>query len=126
MSDAPLCYGDVGLRDVLNKDLDPVEDETPEFCGFFLQPVGGGEYQVQYDGHAGRVMTFDRRNYDDVLMLIDDLLDCVFRAQEYDYQDNKEELVEWAGQIVTSDKERAEERPDLYVYIPEDYEPPEL
>lgn len=120
MSDAPLCYGDVGLRDVLNNDLDPYEDETPEFRGLFINGDGNGRYHVQYDGHAGRIMEFHRDDYNDPLALVNDLVDCLIRINDFDYRDDKEGLVEWAGKIMTSDPERAEENPELYLKIPDE------
>lgn len=120
MSDAPLCYGDVGIRDVLNNDLDPFDDDHPEFRGFFICPQGNGRYHVQYDGHAGSVMKFHRDDYDDPLSLADDLVDCLIRLNNFDYRDDKEALVEWAGKMMTRDEEKAEENPNLYIKIPDE------
>jgi len=121
-------HSDSSLYDVLNGDLelpdDPVNEGSGavEFYGFFIQPQSGsgGTYHVQYDGHAGSVGTIHSEDYDDVLELVDDLMSFVFRAQEYDYQDDKESLVEWAGKIMTGDEQRAKEDPDLYLHIPDD------
>jgi hypothetical protein len=49
-----------------------------------------------------------------------DLNDCLLELNHYDYQDDKEGLVEWAGKIMTSDKAKADENPELYQYIPDD------
>jgi hypothetical protein len=119
MSDAPLCYGEVGLRDVLNNDLDPQETRAAEFRGFFIQPQGGGTYHVQYDGHIGSVLKFHRDEYDDVLELVDDLVDCLIRLNDFEYRADKEGLVEWAGKIATEDAAKVEENPELYLQIPE-------
>jgi len=92
-----------------------------DFYGFHIFPVNSeGRFNVQYDGHAGVVGTFNADDYDDVLELVDDLMDYVFEAHHYDYQDDKEELVAWAGKIMVDEgDDRAEERPDLYMEVPE-------
>lgn len=110
------------LYDVLNDNLDtPPEGGTVEYEGFHIaQQHPGGTYHVQYDGHAGSVFQFDSSDYDDVTELVKDLNRyCVSELHHYDYQDDKTALVEWAGKIITHDKERATENPDLYLHIPE-------
>jgi len=111
------------LYDVLESDLVPGEDPAPEYYGFFIQPQGSGHYHVQYDGHVGSVMEFHRDDYEDVLELVADLNDCLLKLQNYDYQDDKEALVEWAGKIMTEDKEKADEQPDLYMHVPDNPAP---
>lgn len=113
-------FSEYSLYDVLENDHDPRGDFHFEYYGFHLVPQGTGRYHVQYDGHAGSVMSFDRGEYDDVLELVADLNDVLMESYHYDYQDDKAGLVEWAGKIMTSDKDRAEENPELYLYIPED------
>lgn len=120
-------FSDKTLYDVLDGNLTiKIEDGIPngdryEFYGFHIVPQNaeGGVYDVQYDGHAGSVGKIHSDDYEDVLELVDDLMDHVFRVQEFHYQHDKEELVEWAGKIMTSDKERAEKEPSLYIHIPE-------
>jgi len=113
-------HSEHSLYDILDGSL-AFENNRPEgsvdFYGFHIMPTtpGGGTYNVQYDGHVGTVGTINSEDYDDVLELVDDLMTHVFRSHEYDYQDDKEALVEWAGKIMTSDKDRAEENPDLYI-----------
>ena len=121
-------FSDNTLYDVLDGNLtmdivDGIPDgDNFEFYGFHIVPqnADGGVYDVQYDGHAGSVGKIHSDDYDDVLELVDDLMDYVFEVQHYDYQDDKEALVEWAGKIMTRNKERAEERPDLYIHIPDE------
>jgi len=117
-------HSEYSLYDVLENDYKPYEgDFHLEYHGFHIIPQGNGTYHVQLDGHAGSVMSFHRSDYDDVLELVADLNDCVFEYVHYDYQDDKEELVEWAGKIMTGDEERAEENSDLYLYVPDDPKP---
>ena len=117
-------WSDHSLYDVLDGSLG-FEDHQPadaiDFYGFHITPASpdGGSYIVSYDGHVGTVMEFESDDYDDVLELVDDLMDKVFEAHHYDYQDDTEALVEWAGRIQTSDKQRAEENPDTHIYVPE-------
>lgn len=114
-------HSEYSLYDVLENDYEPWEDDFHfEYFGFHLIPQGGGKYHAQYDGHAGSVMKFHRDDYDDVLELVADLNDLLLRVGEYHYQDDKEALVDWAGKIMTNDKEKAEEEPGLYLHIPED------
>jgi hypothetical protein len=117
-------HSEYTLYDIVDGSLG-FEDNRPEgridFYGFHLSPThDNGTYIVQYDGHAGEVGRVDSDDYGDVLELVDDLMDYVFEAHHYDYQDDKEELVEWAGKIMTDDPERERENPDLYLHIPDD------
>lgn len=118
-------FSDHSLYDVLDGSLGFDDRGRPagsiDFYGFHIMPQNDeGEYVVQYDGHMGRIDRIDANDYDDVLELVDDLMTHVFEAHHYDYQDDKEELVEWAGRIMTDDAQKAEENPGLYVYIPDD------
>lgn len=118
-------FSPYSLYDVLENDFDPLEDDFHfDYHGFHIVPQGSGRYIVQYDGHVGRVMSFHRDDYSDVLELVADLNELVHRAFHYDYQDDKEELVEWAGKIMTRNENRAEENPELFVHMPDD--PPEI
>jgi hypothetical protein len=116
-------HSDHSLYDVFDGSLG-FDGGRPEgsidFYGFHLMPSGTGTYNVQYDGHAGRIDTVDPDDYDDILELVDDLMTHVFEAHHFDYQDDKEALVEWAGKIMTDDKERAEQNPELYIHVPRD------
>jgi len=117
-------HSEYSLYDVLNTDFKPWEDDFHfEYYGFHIAPQGNGKYHVQYDGHAGSVMDFHRDEYNDVLELVADLNDLLLKLHRFDYQDDKEALVEWAGKIMTSDKERAEKQPGLYLHVPDDPAP---
>lgn len=118
-------HSEHSLYDILNGSLGFDEgrpEGTVEFYGFHITPAAGdgGRYNVQYDGHAGTVDTIESEDYDDILELVDDLQTHVFHAQQFDYADDKEELVEWAGPILTSDAEKAEENPDEYIHVPDE------
>jgi len=118
-------HSEHSLYDILDGSLgfeDGRPEGTVEFYGFHIMPVAGdgGRYNVQYDGHVGIVDTIDSEDYDDVLELVDDLQTHVFHAQQFDYADDKEGLTEWAGRIMTSDEEKADENPDVYVCVPEE------
>ena len=125
-------FSDHTLYDVLDGNMsihkDPETGEysfdTFEFYGFHIVPQNedGGKYHVQLDGHAGTLDEIKSDDYDDVLELVDDLMSHVFLLAEYDYQDDQEALVEWAGRIMTGNKDRADEDPGTYLYVPEDYD----
>lgn len=118
-------HSEYSLYDVLNNDIG-FEHGRPagsvDFYGFHVMPVSpdSDRHVVQYDGHAGAVDHVHSSDYDDVLALVDDLMDHVFEAHHYDYQDDKAALVDWAGKIMTSDAERADQNPDLYMHVPDD------
>lgn len=82
---------------------------------------GDGRVIAQPDGHIGHVATIEPEEYDDVLELVDELNRLVSHWHEFDYQDDKEALIEWAGKLITGDKERAESNPDRYAYVPDDW-----
>jgi len=121
-------HSDYSLYDVVDGSLGMEEQgrgfEEPagsiDFYGFHILPANDdGTYIVQYDGHVGQIDRIDAADFDDVLELVDHLMSFVFRAHEYDYQGDKEELVEWAGKIMVDEgDDRAEERPDLYLEVP--------
>lgn len=115
-------YSPHSLYDIINNDIpDPQEGThaSVEYEGFHIMHQGGGRFGVQLDGHAGQVDRFHADDYGDVLELVDDLNRHVTLRSEFHYQDDKEELVEWAGKIMTSDKERAENDPELYLFVPD-------
>lgn len=109
-------HSEYSLYDLINNDV-PAGKST-EYEGFHLISTGS-RFMAQYDGHVGRIKTFDPDDYDDVLELVADLNRLVRRLNEYDYQDDRDGLVEWAGEIATSDEERAEES-DHHVYVSDD------
>ena len=111
-------HSEYSLYDILENDYDPMGDFHFEYYGFHIVPQGNGQYHAQYDGHAGSVMSFHRNEYNDVLELVADLNRLLLRVHEYDYQDHKEELVEWAGKIMTCDEEKVEKEPELYLSVP--------
>lgn len=98
------------------------EDISPafEYEGLHILRVSEDRYRVTPDGHTGCVLSFGPDDYDDVLELVDDLNECVSLWREYNRADDTEGLVGWAGKIQTSHEEKAEERPDLYVHIPDE------
>ena len=115
-------HSEYSLYDVLDGSLgfdDGRPEGSVEFYGFHIMPRSrDGSYVVQYDGHVGQVGSVDPDEYDDVLELVDELMTFVFEAQCFDYQDDKEGLVEWAGPIMTHDEEKADANPELYIHIP--------
>lgn len=117
-------YSPYSLYDVVEGNVDsPMKGthSSTEYMGFHIQHRGKGRFHVQLDGHAGSVMELNSDDYDDVLELVDDLNGAAIRREEYDYQDDKEALVKWAGKIVTRDKQKAEEHPALYMHIPDEF-----
>jgi len=102
---------------------DVVADDVPmgnsvEYMGFFLLSSGNGTYIVQRDGHLGEIDRLTADDYHDVLDLVHHMNSHVVRFQEFDYQDDHEGLIEWAGPRGTRDRERAENNDD-YVYVPD-------
>lgn len=110
-------FSDYSLYDIVDDDI-PAGDST-EYMGFHLVSNGAGKYVVQYDGHMGAVDHIESDDYDDVLELVDDLNGYVVRLHEFDYQKDKEELVAWAGPIMTTKPHKADGS-DLYAYAPMD------
>lgn len=114
-------HSEYSLYDIVDGTLG-FEDHQPagsvEFYGFHILPVSQNknEYIVQYDGHIGTIDTIRSEEYDDVLELVDDLMTHVFEAHHHDYQGTKKEFVEWAGKIMTDNKQKAEENPELYIH----------
>ena len=108
-------FSEYSLHNVVSGDIPP--GESTEYMGFHIVSQGNGRFHAQLDGHAGSVKTLDSDDYDDVLGVVDDLNGLVIRHHEYDYQDDKDELVEWAGRIMTRDAEKAAD--DNYLHIPD-------
>lgn len=106
---------DYDLHDVVSDDVPMGQSAT--YMGFHVIATGNGSYIVQYDGHVGEVDQFAADEYDDVLALVDDLNSHVVRLHEYDYQDDRDGLIEWAGPVMTHDREQAE-NDDHYQYVP--------
>jgi len=106
------------LYNVLNEDLTPEDDGVIDFHGYHITPQGRGVYHVQPDGHVGTVFEFERDEYDEVLHLVKDLIRRVV-VPGMNIEDT-EERVEWAGKILTRKEEDVEQRPDLYMKIPEE------
>lgn len=109
-------HSEHSLYDVLNNTI-PAGEST-EYMSFHIVSQGTGTYHAQLDGHAGQVESFTHEDYDDVLELVGDLNNLVTRRWEYDYQDDKQALVEWAGEIMTRDEEKAKDS-DIYIHIPD-------
>jgi len=110
-------HSEHSLYDILAGDVPP--GESTEYMGFHLVSENSTRFMAQLDGHVGRVKSFDADDYDDVLELVSDLNTLVVQRHQYDYSDDKDALVDWAGKIMTADEERAEEKPELYVHIPD-------
>lgn len=111
-------YTENTLYDFIGEDthLEPGEDSF-EFYGIHLVPQSETRFIAQLDGHAGAVKQFDATEYGDVLELVDELMSVKILWNEYEYQDDREALVEWAGRIMTSDPNRD---PDLFLHVPEE------
>lgn len=111
-------FSDYTLHDVIDESQPhkPMGDFRFEYNGFHIVPRTGDKYHVQLDGHAGSVFQFKASDYDDVLKLVADLNSLWVLHMEYQYQDDTEALVDWAGKIMTSHEEKAEENPELYIY----------
>lgn len=121
MSDYIDPYSDYSLYDVLEGDV-MEGGESTEYEGFHIVAQGNGTFHVQPDGYAGQLWAFEADEYDDVLELVDDLnYDRLMFWEEYD----EETRIEEAGKIMTSDKERAEENPEKYLFVPSNPEPVE-
>lgn len=104
------------LRKIIDGDLEALD--VVEYEGFFLMNQGTGRYDVQLDGHAGSVYHFNEDEFEDPLELVDELNDLWWMAFELEMSDDRQELIDWAGRIMTENEERAEEEPETYVYIP--------
>lgn len=115
-------WSDITLYDIVEGDV-PTPDfhnnrvDSYDYYGFHILPTSNGKFHVQYDGHAGTVMEFKSDDYDDVLELVDDLNYLIFESHQLD---GLEETVEWAGKLITEDKEKHDENPELYLHVPED------
>jgi len=117
-------HSEYSLYDIVNDNLGfadlgrgfPEPEGSIDFYGIHVFPANdSGEYVLQYDGHVGEIDIIDSDDYDDVLELVDELLMIVGEIDNL----TTPELVEYAGKIMTHDKERAEEEPDLYEYVPD-------
>lgn len=108
------------LHDLVNGDFEPPPDgDTLEYHGFHILRVReGGRFQVQYDGHVGQVFEFHAGDYDDVTELVQDLnRNCLMELHHYEHAGDEEGLIQWAGRIMTHDKEKAEENPEKYIHL---------
>lgn len=107
-------YSPHNLHDVLAGDI-PV-GETTEFYGLHLIAANeDGGFTINPDGHIGSVDQFNADDYDGILELVDYL-----HTQWHDFwvESTEEEKIEKAGKLVTREKERAEEEPEKWMYIP--------
>ena len=96
--------------------------ESVEYMGFHIMRVGDDIYNVQYDGHAGSVGTIHPSEFNSALEIVDELNRYVILLQEHTTHGDFEDLVDWAGPAFTSYKDKAEENPDQYVYVPDEVE----
>lgn len=125
MGDNPIDpFNEYSLHDVVDGTMPEPEDygesmidhPVTEFYGLHITYLGDDRYQIVYDGHADRICVFEQDDYDDVLELVAELVDYLLDIHRLD----KEGVVDLAGKIITSDKERADADPGLYLYVPED------
>lgn len=114
------------LHDVVNDEVEAPDPEDPtgpigtEYRGLhIIKQSGRGTYHVQPEGHAGTVDSFTAEEIDGVLELVDRLNGLAEHWGVLQDHADKEELVEWAGKIMTSDEQRANERPDIYLKVPD-------
>ncbi len=96
-----------------------------EYLGYHLVSQGNGTYVVQMDGYAGEIERIDVDDYDNALEIVDDLNRVDTLREEHMYYGDDEDLVDWAGPIMTSDEDLAEEEPERYIYVPPPEEVPD-
>lgn len=89
-----------------------------DYLGFHLVKNGDGIYHVQMDGHIGQIEMIDIDEYDTALELVDELNRIDALRAEHMYMGNDDDIIDFAGKIMTEDKERAEEEPERYTYVP--------
>jgi len=116
-------HSEYGLYDVVDGTLGIDDAQQPEgaidYYGLHIYPINdNGVYKANYDGHLGEIDRIDSDDYDDVLELVRVLADHFAAIQRR--TDDLEALVDYAGKIMTSDEDRAEEQPEIYEYVPED------
>jgi hypothetical protein len=111
-------YGATELTAIVNDELD--RNESVGYLGYHIMHLGDGKYQVQLDGYAGIVETFNSEDFDSALELVDELNRIDSLREEHQHYGDDDALVEWAGKIMTSQKDLAEDQPDSYIHIPDD------
>jgi hypothetical protein len=104
--------------DVLRGDI-PAGEST-EYLGFHLPSQGNGVVHIQPDGYAGSLGRLDADDYDDVLEVVAELNSHHVEWSNLQSHGDLEERVERAGKLMTSDPEKAEENPELYLHVPND------
>jgi len=94
---------------------------------FHIVPFGGARktHGVQLDGHIGLVRTFELDEFDGPLDLVDELNRLELLYREHDVYGDDADLVEWAGKMMTGNKQIAADNPQLYQYVPDDVPPVE-
>lgn len=111
-------YGATELPAIVNDELDP--HDSINYLGYHIMHLGDGKYQVQMDGYAGVVRTFTSDDFDTALELVDELNRIDTLREEHQHYGDDDALVEWAGKIMTSREELADDEPDKYIHIPDD------
>ncbi len=112
------------LQKIIDGDLDTAE--SVEYLGYHIMSQGDGTYNVQLDGYAGSVGVIDVEEHDSALEIVDEINRIDTLREEHMYHGDEEDMVEWAGKIMTNDEERVEEEPEMYVYVPPPGETPEI
>ena len=114
------------LQQLFDGDLGPLDGVSYDV--FHLVPFQSTDedrYGVQVDGHIGLVETFDINEFDGPLELVEELNRLAHLHTEHEINGDDEDLVVWAGKMMTSSKAKAEQNPELYQYVPEDVPPVE-
>ena len=118
--DSPIDkYSEYSLYDVISGEM-PGSGISTEYLGLHITGQTKGRYLVQPDGHIGHLSTVRSEDFDDVLELVDHLNGLALEWFNHQEHGTKEELVEFAGRIMTSDEVKAERQPEIYIHIPDD------
>ena len=115
-------WSEFDLYDVIAGEIP--QGEATEYEGLHLYSQGDGEFLVQPDGYAGSLATIQAEDFGDVLELVDELNGHLVEWHDLQEFGDLEERVERVGKLITSDPEKAEEAPDLYLLVPENTEVP--
>lgn len=91
--------------------------ETVDYMELCILKVSQDRFIVQVRGHDGTVWSFNRDDINSTLVLIDQLNDLHCEYEERFHSDDEYALIEWAGRIITFDKESKDDFPDEYTYI---------
>lgn len=112
------------LQKVIDEELGPAE--SVDYLGFHIVHQHKGKYHIQADGHAGMVGEFHVDEFDSALELVDEINRYDTIREEHMYYGDDDAMIGWAGKLMTSDEEKADEEPEKYVYIPPADERPDV